>query len=287
MKKQKRKHEEIENNADDESHEVKRSKQLSAKSNDSVKKLKKGATSNKSSTGRSGKYSGKSLQNVKDPPSDEETAMEVDNSSKKSKNTKSKFEKQNKVKTVNQKSSKVDTLLAFKEQVKKVQKAAKQANQLSDSTQKHSFKDKKVQVKEEIKGEKKIVELSFKERKQIRKQQGKNYDNTKKALRLWEKLRIGEQSQPERQKTCDDLYRLVKGKAVEYVNAHDTARVIQTLIKYGSPVQKNQLFDELKANIVGMMKSVYAKFIVRKFLKYGTKGHRDCIFKAIDRKSVV
>ena len=39
---------------------------------------------------------------------------------------------------------------------------------------------------------------------------------------------------------------MVRGKMKEFCYAHDTARVIQCLINYGSPEQKEQVFEELK-----------------------------------------
>jgi len=96
----------------------------------------------------------------------------------------------------------------------------------------------------------KIEEMSFKERKQIRKKQNNNYDYAKTAVRLWEKLRVFDQSMEDRQKVSLELFKLVKGRAVKFINAHDTARVVQTLIKYGTAEQRNTLFDELKCKIM-------------------------------------
>ena len=88
----------------------------------------------------------------------------------------------------------------------------------------------------------------------------------------------------------------------QLIFAHDTSRVIQALMKYGTLEHKTAVFEELRGNIVKMfktnfqcfsrqwiiveisevccetlvsehiiemMKTRYAKFFVRKLLKYG------------------
>ena len=64
------------------------------------------------------------------------------------------------------------------------------------------------------------------------------------------------------------------------IYAHDTCRVISSLIKYGNERHRQGVFEEAKENFVDMAKSKYARFVVKKLLKYGTKEQIAEIVKA-------
>ena len=49
-----------------------------------------------------------------------------------------------------------------------------------------------------------------------------------------------------RVKVTNEMYKLVEGKAVHLVFAHDTSRCIQSLVKFGSAQQRDAIFKELK-----------------------------------------
>jgi hypothetical protein len=49
-----------------------------------------------------------------------------------------------------------------------------------------------------------------------------------------------------RSECCDNLFSLVRGRAHGLMFAHDTSRVFQTLMKYGTNDHKAALFEELK-----------------------------------------
>jgi hypothetical protein len=55
----------------------------------------------------------------------------------------------------------------------------------------------------------------------------------------------------------------------QLIFAHDTCRVIQCLVKYGTSEHRTKLFEELKDDILEMIKCKYAKFFVKKLIKYG------------------
>lgn len=61
--------------------------------------------------------------------------------------------------------------------------------------------------------------------------------------------------------------------------AHDTVRVVECLMALGSEEIREQLFAELKDELIPMAKSKYAYFFVVKMLKYGSKEQRNLIFK--------
>ena len=64
------------------------------------------------------------------------------------------------------------------------------------------------------------------------------------------------------------------------IYAHDTCRVISSLIKYGNDRHREGIFQEIKDNLVEMAKSKYARFVVKKMLKNGSKEQVAEIVKA-------
>uniref|UniRef100_A0A8C5GTP8 PUM-HD domain-containing protein n=1 Tax=Gouania willdenowi TaxID=441366 RepID=A0A8C5GTP8_GOUWI len=57
----------------------------------------------------------------------------------------------------------------------------------------------------------------------------------------------------------------------EMAFAHDSVRVLQCFIQFGSHEQRQQVFEDLKDDIVGLCKSQYGRHVVKKLLMYGNK----------------
>ncbi|KAL4236270.1 hypothetical protein ACF0H5_004657 [Mactra antiquata] len=123
-------------------------------------------------------------------------------------------------------------------------------------------------------------ELNRKERKQVRKTMKSNYEQIQRSKKIWEELRRANVNKERKLELCNELLSFVKGGMKEFCFAHDTARVIQCLIQHGSPEHRESVFDELKDEIPTMAKSKYAKFLVKKMLMYGTKHHRNMVYKS-------
>lgn len=68
-----------------------------------------------------------------------------------------------------------------------------------------------------------------------------------------------------------DLQKLIQGKIKTIAFAHDSTRVIQCLIQYGSEEQRKWAFEELQGDLVELSKAKYSRNIVKKFLMYGSK----------------
>ncbi|XP_077994772.1 pumilio homolog 3-like [Glandiceps talaboti] len=128
--------------------------------------------------------------------------------------------------------------------------------------------------------DKKLKEMTTKERKQVRRKVKNNYELAARAKIIWETVRRHDCSLEKRRKLLTELYSLVEGKAKELIFAHDTVRVIQCCVQFGSPEQRTVLFEELKDEIKVLSKNKYSKFYVIKMLKYGTKDQRDQIIKS-------
>lgn len=125
-------------------------------------------------------------------------------------------------------------------------------------------------------------ELNKKERKQAHKSLKSNYELIHKSKKIWEEMRRVNVTPERRYELCSELLCMVQGKIKEFCFAHDTARVVQCLIQHGTAAQRDIVFKELKDEITAMVKSKYAKFLVKKIMKYGTKEHRSCVYQSLN-----
>ncbi|NP_001340777.1 pumilio homolog 3 isoform X1 [Danio rerio] len=98
-----------------------------------------------------------------------------------------------------------------------------------------------------------------------------SYQIVSRAKQVWEMVRRKDCDKQKRTKLMKELQDLVKGKIKTIAFAHDSTRVLQCFIQFGSDKQRKEVFDELKEHIVELSKSKYARNIVKKFLMYGSK----------------
>uniref|UniRef100_A0A6Q2XF94 Pumilio homolog 3 n=1 Tax=Esox lucius TaxID=8010 RepID=A0A6Q2XF94_ESOLU len=112
-----------------------------------------------------------------------------------------------------------------------------------------------------------------KELKQNRQQIEKkdSYQIVSRAKQVWEIVRRKDCDKEKRIKLMKELQELVKGKIKTIAFAHDSTRVLQCFIQFGDDKQRQEVFDELKDDMVELSKSKYARNIVKKFLMYGSK----------------
>jgi len=106
------------------------------------------------------------------------------------------------------------------------------------------------------------------------RQQGERketYHIISRAKQVWEMVRRKDCDKDKRTKLMKELHGLVQGKIKAIAFAHDSTRVLQCFIQFGSETQRQEVFDELKEHIVELSKSKYARNIVKKFLMYGSK----------------
>ncbi|XP_077867446.1 pumilio homolog 3-like [Saccoglossus kowalevskii] len=122
--------------------------------------------------------------------------------------------------------------------------------------------------------------MTKKEKKVQRRKLKNNYELSKRAKEIWETLRRHNCSKETRRKLIAELYKMVQGKVSELAFAHDTVRVLQCCIQFGSVEQRNAIFEEVKDLMLDLSKNKYSKFYVLKMLKYGTKEQRDFIIKS-------
>ncbi|KAK3766895.1 hypothetical protein RRG08_040418 [Elysia crispata] len=119
---------------------------------------------------------------------------------------------------------------------------------------------------------------TWKEKRQERRMTKNNYNLISTAKRCWEDLRRADLPAEKKKKICDDLMGLLKGKIKELSMVHDSSRVVQCVVQYGSEPQRSSIFEEVKNDICDLCKSKYAKFVVRKLINYGSKEMKAQIF---------
>ncbi|XP_023664009.1 pumilio homolog 3 [Paramormyrops kingsleyae] len=112
-----------------------------------------------------------------------------------------------------------------------------------------------------------------KELKQNRQQNERkdSYQVIIRAKQIWEMVRRKDCNKEKRSKLMSELQQLVHGKIKAIAFAHDSTRVLQCCIQFGSDQQRQEVFEELKDHMVELSKSKYARNIVKKFLMYGSK----------------
>ncbi|KAF7639479.1 PUM-HD domain-containing protein [Meloidogyne graminicola] len=148
----------------------------------------------------------------------------------------------------------------------------------------NKFRHKKViKVKQSTK--EMLMKMTKKERREfIRKLEEKNKPNfelLRNAKLLWETIRSTKVSKEKRNHCVSELMQLCKGKFSSLAYSHATSRVIQCLLKLKNLEIRNQIFDELKEEIVKLALSQYGKYFVMKMLKYGSKEQRNQVINSL------
>ncbi|XP_017056080.1 protein penguin [Drosophila ficusphila] len=102
-----------------------------------------------------------------------------------------------------------------------------------------------------------------------RKSSKDTYEITKEAKQIYEKLRC--RRTENKDKLVEQIYKVLNvGDTIsKVVKAHDTARVLQCMLKYASPALRAEISEQLLPFIVEMCQSKYAQFCVQRMLKYG------------------
>lgn len=103
-----------------------------------------------------------------------------------------------------------------------------------------------------------------------RKQSKNTYEISIEAKQIYEKLKC--RKTEKRSDLAEKLYNLFSpGDTLrKVVMAHDTARIIQCMLKFATPSVREQLSDQLMPFAVEMSISKYAHFCVLRMFKYGS-----------------
>ncbi|XP_061656409.1 pumilio homolog 3 isoform X2 [Syngnathoides biaculeatus] len=97
------------------------------------------------------------------------------------------------------------------------------------------------------------------------------YQIINQAKQVWGDLRMKKCDSDLKRKLMKDLHELIRGKYKQMAYAHDSVRVLQCFIQWGSHEQRWEVFEELKDEVIVLCKSPYGKHVVKKLLMYGNK----------------
>ncbi|KIJ56454.1 hypothetical protein M422DRAFT_199136 [Sphaerobolus stellatus SS14] len=76
------------------------------------------------------------------------------------------------------------------------------------------------------------------------------------------------EAKEERRAKVKELMQLVRGKISELVLKHDASRIIQTIVKYGTPEIRLEVAKELEGHYLQLVQGKYSKFLVTKLIRY-------------------
>ncbi|KAM9840997.1 pumilio homolog 3 isoform 2-T2 [Aulostomus maculatus] len=91
------------------------------------------------------------------------------------------------------------------------------------------------------------------------------------AKQIWGDLRRKKCDKDMKTQRMKQLHDLVRGKVKQMAFAHDSVRVLQCFIQFGSHEQRQEVFEELKDDVINLCKSQYGRHVVKKLLMYGNK----------------
>jgi len=215
------------------------------------------------------------------------TEAEENTPSKKTKKDKSILKSKSDNEDKGKKSLKFDETVKVRE-IKKVSTEKKKKEKLENK-----IKSKKLFKKGKVDKVKKPFEKLDKEQtrekqkkekaeRKAKKLQQEVFDIGNQAKKIWEEVRKEDCPQEKKEKLATELHSLVKGNVKKIIFAHDTVRVVECLMALGSDDIKNELYEELKDDILEMAKSKYANFFVQKILRYGSKEQKNAVMKAME-----
>lgn len=124
------------------------------------------------------------------------------------------------------------------------------------------------------------VQLTRQERRQLKRANRRDGDLVLRCLHLWESARTG--SAADKSAACDKILGLVTGKVTTLAYAHDSVRVLETLLKFGNERHRWTVFEEIKGEVRAMCMSKYARFLVAKLLDYGTGEQRASVLRSFE-----
>ncbi|XP_004536437.1 protein penguin [Ceratitis capitata] len=109
-----------------------------------------------------------------------------------------------------------------------------------------------------------------KELKLKRKQAKDSYEVSVEAKQIYEKLKC--RRTEKKSDLVEKLYNVLnRGDVIKkLIMAHDTARIIQCMLKFASPTLRDELSEKLLPYVVEMATSKYSHFCVLRMFKYGS-----------------
>ncbi|KAL7074362.1 hypothetical protein ACQ4LE_006259 [Meloidogyne hapla] len=148
----------------------------------------------------------------------------------------------------------------------------------------NKFRHKKV-IKVKHSTKEMLMKMTKKERREfireLERRNKPNFELMRNAKLLWETIRSTKVSEEKRSQCVSELMQMCQGKFSALAFSHATSRVVQCLLKLRKPEIRNQIFEELKTQIVQLAMSKFGKYFILKLFKYGTKEQRDHLISSL------
>lgn len=117
------------------------------------------------------------------------------------------------------------------------------------------------------------------------KKSGKKFGEVvEEAKKVWEEARKTELSAEERAPLLAKLFDLLGKKLQAVVLRHEASRVVQTMLKYGTAEQREQIAEALTPITCELALSHYGKYLLMKLLRYGVKDVRVQVIRHMQKK---
>lgn len=84
-------------------------------------------------------------------------------------------------------------------------------------------------------------------------------DLLSESKRIWAKVRQKNIPSTERQKHVKELLSVIRGKVKDIVFKHDASRIVQSIVKYGSQADRDEIAAELKGKFKELAQNKYSK----------------------------
>lgn len=133
-------------------------------------------------------------------------------------------------------------------------------------------------------GEKTDWQKLKKEKKELKLKRKKSkafYEVSVEVKQIYEKLKC--RSTPNKKDLVTELFNILKktNSITKVVMAHDTARIVQCLLKHASPEIRSEISEELLPIVSEMATSKYAHFCVLRMIKYGSHNIKEKLIEKL------
>ncbi|XP_035769155.1 pumilio homolog 3 isoform X1 [Neolamprologus brichardi] len=135
---------------------------------------------------------------------------------------------------------------------------------------KDGFKSNEKLTKEELKKNRQQRKKDLKRSRQEAERKDM-YEIINQSKHMWGDLRRKNCEKDLKKKRLRELRDLIHGKVKQMAFAHDAVRVLQCYIQFSNHEQRQEVFEELKDDILSLSKSQYGRHVVKKLLMYGNK----------------
>lgn len=123
--------------------------------------------------------------------------------------------------------------------------------------------------------------LSKEEKKQFGIKKRSNGDLIEKCKEVWNELRLKELEDDKRKELMKKLMILTKGKISDIALKHDSSRIIQCMVKYSTPEQSNEIYNEIYPHFLECVQSKHGSFLAISLIRHATKEQLDKLLEAL------